>query len=380
MDVKNILIVDDEKPFLLSLKDGLGIHAAEYNVLLALNGKQAIEILKSVKIDLLVTDLKLPVLDGFGLLAFVSRQFPKLPVIVMTAFGTPEIEARLSRMDSLTYLEKPLDFEVLTKNIQSALELGSRSYIKGITLSTFIQLIYMERKTCTLKVQHQSEVGYLYIRNGHIIEAEAGHLRGLSAAYEIIAWDETGIEMDNHCRIHTGSISNPVEQVLLEALKIKDERSNADIRLQSSFDTIDESMEDFAASPFFPEEETFEAPKANIPQLKTVNDSRKERIDSFCRHSPGILEYMLLDEHNFPEFKSKDPNVLDDVDPSQFVDLASTISEDVGGGTLDHILFNTKSLVRYLIFKMPECRVVLSLKPGVRPNQIMKDIRKATGT
>lgn len=376
--MKNILIVDDEKPFLLSLKDGLGIHATEFNVLLALNGKQAIEILKSVRIDLLVTDLKLPVVDGFGLLAFVSRQFPKMPVIVMTAFGTPEIEARLSRMDSLTYLEKPLDFDVLTKSIQNALELGSRSYIRGITLSTFIQLIYMERKTCTLKVQRNAEIGYIYIKNGHIIEAESGNVRGLQAAYDIIAWDETGIEMDNHCRINTGSIVNPVEQVLLEALKIKDERSAMDLRpYQPKSNSTTPAHHSTTA--FIAEDEDFQLDNSAVI-VPTKTDSRRERIDQFCRQSTGILEYIVLDDHNFPEFKSKEPTSMDEVDPGRFLELADGLSEQVAGGPLDHILFSTKSLVRYLIFRLLDCRVVLSLKPGVRPAQVIKDLRKATNT
>ena len=149
--MKDILLVDDEHPFLLSLKDGLSAYNPELNVILATTVREALNILKIMNVDLLVTDLKLPEADGFQLMAAVSRTHPHLPVIVMTAFGTPEIEARLSQMSAMHYLEKPLDFDELTQTIESALSSESHSFIRGITLATFLQLVHMERKTCTLK-------------------------------------------------------------------------------------------------------------------------------------------------------------------------------------------------------------------------------------
>ena len=164
--MKNILLVDDERSFLLSLKDGLMACGGAFNVVLAGNGREALQSLKSQPIDLLVTDLKLPVVDGFQLLAYVSRHYPSLPVIVMTAFGTPDIEERLARMNALHYLEKPLDFDALAGTIESALATGARSYIRGITLATFLQLVRMEQKTCSLKIRSGKKTGYLFIRQG----------------------------------------------------------------------------------------------------------------------------------------------------------------------------------------------------------------------
>ncbi len=103
--MKKILIVDDEMSFLLSLKDGLKKHEGKFQVVMAENGRKALEILRTTSIDLLVTDLKMPEMNGFELLAWVSRHKPQLPVIVMSAFGTPEIEARLESYDALQFLE-----------------------------------------------------------------------------------------------------------------------------------------------------------------------------------------------------------------------------------------------------------------------------------
>ncbi|MGQ9474106.1 MAG: response regulator, partial [Candidatus Caldatribacteriaceae bacterium] len=115
--MKNVLIVDDEKSFLLSLADGLSAYAADFNVLTAENSKEAVDILKSAKVDLVITDLKMPEMDGFELLAYMSRNSPSIPVIVMTAFGSPEIEERLQAQGISLYLEKPVDFDILVSKI-----------------------------------------------------------------------------------------------------------------------------------------------------------------------------------------------------------------------------------------------------------------------
>jgi CheY-like chemotaxis protein len=90
--VKKVLIVDDEKPFLLSLADGLGAYAKDFEVVTASNGKEAVKVLNSSGVDLVVTDLRMPKMDGFELLAHMSGTYPGIPVIVMTAYGTPAIE------------------------------------------------------------------------------------------------------------------------------------------------------------------------------------------------------------------------------------------------------------------------------------------------
>src|SRR5512140_824002 len=105
--MKNVLIVDDEKSFLLSLLQGLDAYAAEFNALTANNGKAAIEVLRTSTPDLVVTDLKMPEMDGFGLLAYMSKMHPDIPVIVMSAYCTPEIRSRLKDLGAFTILEKP---------------------------------------------------------------------------------------------------------------------------------------------------------------------------------------------------------------------------------------------------------------------------------
>ena len=120
--LREVLIVDDEEPLLLSVAEGLSIYKKYFNLLTATNGMEAVKLLKSAPvIDLVITDLSMPKMDGFELLAYMNRNYPKIKVIMMTAFGTPKIEEIVQNMSLFRYLEKPLDINVLADNIFDAL-------------------------------------------------------------------------------------------------------------------------------------------------------------------------------------------------------------------------------------------------------------------
>ena len=122
--VREVLIVDDEEPLLLTIAEGLSIYKKFFNLLTATNGADAVKVLKSSPvIDLVLTDLSMPKMDGFELLAYMNRNYPKIPVILMTAFGTPKIEEIVSSMGIFRYLEKPLDINIIADNIFAALSI-----------------------------------------------------------------------------------------------------------------------------------------------------------------------------------------------------------------------------------------------------------------
>jgi len=226
MVVKNVLIVDDEKPFLLSLTDGLAAYAKDFEVLTALNGKEALKVLDSTGVDLVVTDLRMPKMDGFELLAHMSGQYPAIPVIVMTAYGTPAIEERLQDMGTFHYLEKPLEFNVLADMIFDALEAGSSpDRIHGVSLAAFLQLLEMENKTCTLTVKSRGREGHLYFVKGVLMQAEVGKVKGEEAALDIVTWDNVAMEIQYTCTVKKKSIGSPLAEILMEGFRIKDEKA-----------------------------------------------------------------------------------------------------------------------------------------------------------
>ena len=122
--VREVLVVDDEEPLLLTISEGLSIYRKYFNLQTATNGVEAVKVLKSSPvIDLVVTDLSMPKMDGFELLAYMNRNYPQIPVILMTAYGTPKIEEIVSSMGLYCYLEKPLDINIVADNVFAALSI-----------------------------------------------------------------------------------------------------------------------------------------------------------------------------------------------------------------------------------------------------------------
>jgi DNA-binding NtrC family response regulator len=125
--LKYVLIVEDEKTFQLTLLDGLRKYEQDFRFLTAENGRIAKEVLETLTVDLVVTDLKMAEMDGLELLDYIRKNHPYIPVIVMTAFGNLELENWLRSLGVFAYLEKPIDFTELTNNILSALALKSET-------------------------------------------------------------------------------------------------------------------------------------------------------------------------------------------------------------------------------------------------------------
>jgi CheY-like chemotaxis protein len=224
--VRTVLIVDDENLFLESLREGLSAFASEFSVVTAGNGNAAAEILDHMPIDLVVTDLKMPVADGFQLLARMTRKHPLVPAIVMTAFGTPAIEDRLRALDTLDFLEKPIDFRALADKIRAALARVSRGHIQGLTLFSFLQLLNLENKTCSLKITSQGREGYLYLVDGDVVDAFLDDSSGESAAHEIVCWNDAEIEMVNPFKKVSAKIKTSLPNLLMDAAQIKDENEH----------------------------------------------------------------------------------------------------------------------------------------------------------
>ena len=115
-----VLIVDDE-PLACEGLDKL-LTEDGYRVRTADGGQAALEIASEVAPDVVVTDLKMPNMDGMTLLAKLRVQDPDLPVIVMTAFGAVDTAVKAMRAGAVNFLTKPLNIDALVVSIERALQ------------------------------------------------------------------------------------------------------------------------------------------------------------------------------------------------------------------------------------------------------------------
>ncbi|WP_433928136.1 sigma-54-dependent transcriptional regulator [Sorangium cellulosum] len=115
-----VLVVDDEA----SARSGLEklLRQEGYAVDAAADGAEALEVAAERPPDVVVTDLKMPKMDGMALLGKLREQDPSLPVIVVTAFGDVTSAVQAMRAGAEDYLTKPVDFDALLLSIERALE------------------------------------------------------------------------------------------------------------------------------------------------------------------------------------------------------------------------------------------------------------------
>ncbi len=115
----HILVVDDE-PNVLDVLCEL-VRSAGYKVSGAAGSRRAVELLKKESVDLMITDLMMPEINGWQLLRTVKRAFPDLPVVVLTGFIPEHGESILSDRNADGFLTKPVDQEHLTSLLASLL-------------------------------------------------------------------------------------------------------------------------------------------------------------------------------------------------------------------------------------------------------------------
>jgi len=119
--METILVVDDEKNYLLVLSEVLQDEG--YEVLTAQGGREALDIQKSSDLDLILTDMKMPGMDGIELLENIKALDPDLPVIMMTAHGTVDKAVEAMQKGAYSYILKPFDNERLTIYVKKAVSL-----------------------------------------------------------------------------------------------------------------------------------------------------------------------------------------------------------------------------------------------------------------
>ena len=114
-----ILVVDDER----NIRSGLCIAFEDegYDTLEAADGQEAWNIVNRKSVDLVVTDLRMPVMSGYDLLKKIASSYPTLPVIVLTGHGSIEDAVQAMRDGAVDFFTKPVDLDHLILTVGKAL-------------------------------------------------------------------------------------------------------------------------------------------------------------------------------------------------------------------------------------------------------------------
>jgi len=134
---KHVLVVDDDQHILEVLDARLA--SAGYCVMRAENGEEALERLKAGGVDLVISDIRMPGMDGMKLLEFIEKLHPGLPMILLTAHGSISGAVDAMKHGAVDYLTKPFDGRELLSKVASIMaKSGRRDEARGGRAVSFV--------------------------------------------------------------------------------------------------------------------------------------------------------------------------------------------------------------------------------------------------
>lgn len=191
MIMAKVLIAEDDPTSKTYIQASLESYRDRFEITLVNDGLEAINALRRDCFDVLVTDLKMPRIEGLVLLAYMNKNFPRIPCIVMTSLKRPHVKA-MTEKDVLRYIEKPFRMEELAETILTALDPDTADgSVAGISVANFLSLIHMENKSCVCEIWVREKdsgeaEGLLFFRDGILFRAVFKGAEGKTAALEII--------------------------------------------------------------------------------------------------------------------------------------------------------------------------------------------------
>jgi CheY-like chemotaxis protein/predicted regulator of Ras-like GTPase activity (Roadblock/LC7/MglB family) len=226
---RRLLIVDDEEALAWSLSTRLGKVRPHYEVDTAHDGAAALAKLRAQPADLLVADVRMPGMSGIDLVLAALRLNRDLPVIVMTAFKTADVE-RLTDNSAIQFLEKPFEFDHFVNVVDRSFARGQRGFSGAISVQTLpdiVQLYVLSNATGMLTVRHEDGEGRIWFQHSAIPHAVTGTQRGESAFFEIMMWSGGEFSMRLGDIAPEQSVTANWQELLMESCRRIDEREHA---------------------------------------------------------------------------------------------------------------------------------------------------------
>jgi DNA-binding response OmpR family regulator len=220
-----ILFIDDEEQFADSMSEVL--RREGFQVQAAYSGKTGLQMFVSGDFDLVITDLRMPEMDGIEVIGEIRRLRPAQRVIVVTAFPSQISQEQAFKLGTLSYIAKPFKPQRLIELVRDSLRADEGGLLGAVRLSPtdLIQLYSFRGETVVLEILRakNGEVGRIYFERGKVVHAEAKKYKGKEAFHEIQSW-ESGIFETRLPKMEVPhTIEESVDALLLEGAHLQDE-------------------------------------------------------------------------------------------------------------------------------------------------------------
>jgi len=245
-----ILFVDDEPDFLRVVTETFAdLSGGQWQMLRANTADAALEILKSQKIDLVVVDINMPMLDGVQLLRILSRRHPDLKKVTLTGFATEAKRNECLANGAELFIEKPRTsqgfksvFVMLEELVTWTPKKGFQGMLRQVGLSDVIQMECLGRNSSVLEIQTRQLRGRVYIEEGNIVHAALGDEQGEKAFQKLLAITGGEFKLQPFEAPEVRTIEGSWEFLLMEAARVADELAS-----QAPAETVPAEIEKPAA-------------------------------------------------------------------------------------------------------------------------------------
>src|SRR6266568_5448346 len=226
-----ILFVDDDVGFLDVVRN-LMVEMSEgaWGVLVAPDATQGLELIHQHKIDLLMIDVRMPVMDGLQFLALLHRNYPSLLKVALTGHATENYRAACLSNGAELFLEKPTSpedwrslYTTLKELVRLQPEEGFRGVLRRVGLQDVLQMECLARSSSVLEISTSQARGSVFVQDGQIIHAQVGELVGQEAFYHLMALAGGNFNLKPFTEPPARTMSGSWEFLLMEAARMRDE-------------------------------------------------------------------------------------------------------------------------------------------------------------
>lgn len=248
-----VLFVDDDPGFLEVVRNLMQqLSHDAWEVLVAPDAAQGLGLIHERKIDLMVIDVRMPVMDGLQFLALLHSNYPSLLKVALTGHVTESYRAACLSNGAELFLEKPVTqegwkhlYSTLNQLVQVQPEQGFRGVLRRVGLQDVLQMECLARSSSVLEISTGQVGGTVFIQDGQIVHAQVGELAGEEAFNHLMALTGGNFNLKPFSEPPARTINSQWEFLLMEAARMRDEAKEPAI--PPSAEEAGESTRAFAA-------------------------------------------------------------------------------------------------------------------------------------
>ncbi len=224
-----ILILDDDADLLETYRDLLSRLPCRPEVHTASSAARAFALLESELFSMLITDLRMPKVDGFQVLMSVRQKFPALRTVVLTGLVDEQYRARAYAMGIDLYTEKPStlgESKLFGQCIEALLARGAHGGFRGVQCKSLMDLVQFEclsQNSSVLRITNGSLEAKIWIHGGDVVDAAVKNFLGEGAFRNIFAWKAGTFEVLPGDPARERTIFTSYQSLLLDTAQALDE-------------------------------------------------------------------------------------------------------------------------------------------------------------